>query len=168
MDIVSDKMDTMQTVHIHRVKAPFPLWGLEPCPTLPLNMRKLEPSTALRVTLKDGSKIIWDHEGNVEMIMPDGSFKLWYRKITLKEAITLNKSKTRTSFQFNPDGSVFAYMAGAPYYWPAKEAAPTEGPFEISNVYDVAYGGWIFASDDLQCDCISCDPYVYDYGDRYD
>jgi hypothetical protein len=160
--------DTLQTVHIHMAKAPFPLWGLEPCPTLPRAMLPVKPRTAVRVSLNDGRKVVWDSQGNVEMIMPDGSLKLWYRKVTLKEAITLNKSKTRTSFQFNSDGSVFAYMGGAPYYWPAKEAEPILGPFETSDSYDVSHGGWIFDSDDLHCDCSACDPYVYDYGDRYD
>lgn len=155
---------TMQTTEVHLPNAPFAVYTLEACPTLPKGEQPLLIDCAVRKQLPDGTKILWMPNGNVEKYEPDGTFKIWYSKPTLKDAIlSSGRLKFNTMFQFKSDGSVYTRLRGVPYFWSAKQGEPVVGPYDIAFGYNECYG-WMFSDSSLD----SSDYDAEDYGDRYD
>jgi hypothetical protein len=143
-------MSCIQTVEIYQPRAPFPIYGLEVCPILPTDKWAESTETAVRKVMFDGTKIIWYPNGNVQMYLTNGMIKVWYRRPSMQEAVHA-KPPGRKFFQFNRDGSMISFMAGAPFYWSAPmDADAVMGPFESS--YHHPTDGWIFDGDEHSCD----------------
>ena len=156
-------MSSLETAEVRLPNAPFSVYTLEPCPTLPKEEQYRIKEFAVRKELPNGTKIIWTPQGNVEQHGHDGIVKIWYAKPTLKEAV-LSSGKLRfpTFFQFKHDGSVFTHLRGITYYWGSRQGEPVVGPYDLAYIYSER-SGWLF-NDPWECEC--CD--AEDYGDRYD
>ena len=159
----SPTMKTLQTAEVRLPNAHYAVYTLESCPVLPKEEIGLLTDWAVRKEV-NGNKIIWTPQGTVEQYEPDGTLKIWYAKPTLGLAIqSSGKLNFPTAYQFNRDGSVFMRLRGIPFWWPAKEAEPVVGPYDLAYGYS-EHAGWLFI--DTPCDCSECD--AEDYGDRYD
>lgn len=156
-----------ETTVLYLPNAPFNVYSMEVCPTLPSDIAPvLQEDYAVRKNKGRNSYIIWYPGGSVVHIMPDKTIKVWYPKPTLNDAVHSLNTNTRKMFQFNSDGSVMCFINGIPYYWPAsRNKNVEEGPFE-TGYYDNRRSQWVFESE--ECDCCECGSnreYERDYED---
>ena len=99
----------------------------------------------LGIKTGSGDVVVWNLDGTTNVFTPNGTYKKWWPKITMKEAIVISKWIHSSCFQFNTDGSVMGRCFGRTYYWPATESSNL-----ISGhmIYPVMHNGkWSFDPD---------------------
>lgn len=71
----------------------------------------------LWIKTESGDLVMWNLDGTITVVTPDGIKKHWWPKPKLAEAVAIKMGQA-TYFQFNKDGSVMAKCFGRTYYWP--------------------------------------------------
>jgi hypothetical protein len=99
----------------------------------------------LGIKTRSGDVVVWNLDGTTDVITENGTYKKWWPKMTIADAIASTKWTNSSCFQFNKDGSVMVRCYGRTYYWPATELSE---PISGDMIYPVIYNGkWSFDPD---------------------